>query len=97
MTTRKLLEELRNQLNAITAAISLIEQIENSESRASKAANILNHLKGRTKHTVRITKKQYSPKGKKYNGTHWMQQPENKDRVRAMVKKMHRAMGHRIK
>jgi len=80
MTTRELLESLEKQLDSITSAISIIKQMENENSRVYKRAAIINHVRGLKRGPYKRKQKKYAP------GTHWMQKPENRERVIAVAK-----------
>jgi len=53
-----------------------------SSSKAVKREKILAHFSRAVKPSIRTSRK-----GFKYHGTHWTQQPENKKKLTAMVRK----------
>jgi len=92
MTTQKLLEELRKQLDSVRSAIELIEQFESSQHRKVKRDAILATI-SKPRHQYDVKRKMPIAL-KSYNGTHWMQKPENRAKMMRMVAKMKR--GHRL-
>jgi hypothetical protein len=83
MTTEKLLEKLRNQLESLGNAIHYIEQIQTGELHEVKRKSIIRSVK--RSHHKKIT----PPKPKRsYNGKHWTQTPEGKKRLSRNGRKM---------
>jgi hypothetical protein len=91
----KSLKEIRDELVSIGATQRLLEldkeratliKLINGINKFDLQAKILNTVGERPRRKYRKLGKTQK-KGFRYNGTHWMQKPENKARVVAMAKK----------
>jgi hypothetical protein len=95
MNIHQLLENLHQKRRSIDLAIHEIESQLANERIKTKRISILQ--------TIKREKRQNKPKasnkkGYVYDpGTHWMQKPENKARVAALARKMHKARKHEAK
>lgn len=77
MLTEKLLETLRSERESLDAAITIIENRLQRSAVRKKIVRAVKHGK----------KKRGVKNGHSYKGKHWMQLPENRERVIAMAKK----------
>lgn len=93
MNIHKLLESLEAKRTRLDAAISEIRQALANTHTRQKSSEILETIKPlKRKYSKRMTTAKPEKKGFRYKpGTHWMQKPENRARVQALARKMHKA------
>ncbi len=85
MTTEKLLEKLRNQLESLSTTIHVIEQVQAGELHEVKRKSIISSVK--RSHHKKIT----PPKPKRnYHGNHWTQTPEGRKKLARNSRRMWR-------
>lgn len=95
MNIHQLLENLHQRRQSIDLAIHEIESQLANERIKTKRISILQTIKREKRENKPRIGKQ---KGFKYKpGTHWMQKPENRARVVAIARKMHKAKRNEAK
>jgi hypothetical protein len=81
---------LKTYARKLRAAVEALEELFAEEGTRAKAKGILRSVK-KSKHQP------VTPKGFKYNGTHWTQKPENKAKVARIAKLAHKARSKNVK
>jgi hypothetical protein len=92
MNVHSLLAKLQMKRHALDLAISEIELALQGIHIRYKANDILDTIKPlKRKYARKLKVKAGTKVGYKYKpGTHWMQKPENRARVQAIARKMHK-------